>query len=79
MPNAKADAPVIVIAKDSFATGLRTVQRGQLLPATDPIVKAKPHFFRAHPAGPVAEVDVAPVPEVVATIAKPNLPSKPTK
>lgn len=43
---AEPPKPVIVRAKDSFATtGLRSIRKGQILPATDPIVLAKPHFF----------------------------------
>lgn len=37
--------PQIVRAKDTFSTGHRLITRGQLLPATDPLVKAKPGFF----------------------------------
>jgi hypothetical protein len=35
----------LVVAKDSFATSFRRVRRGDILPADDPIVVAKPRFF----------------------------------
>jgi len=41
----KSRATGMVKAKDTFASLYRTVIKGQLLPADDPIVVAKPGFF----------------------------------
>jgi hypothetical protein len=43
-----AEATNVVVAKDTFTTGFRTVKRGQLVPSDDPIVAAKPAMFRPY-------------------------------
>ena len=40
-----ATAKALVVAKDSLALQGRTIRKGDLLPADDPLVKAKPQFF----------------------------------
>jgi hypothetical protein len=40
----------LVVAKGTFGDMFRIVRKGELLPADDPLVKAKPSFFAPYVA-----------------------------